>query len=1130
MKNLQNLCRRSLSLLLALVMCISVMQIPAFATEGGEAASGSEPPSSSSSDNSTSSSGPSSDASGGGESGAPSGGSENTGSTTTTSPANSGSGDSTGDSHETSAGTGGDASDNGGSGDTSSGDSESKTETADSNESSSNNTETTEPAGSNDDQTTGAPANAPTNDGSGTPANEGDTQKNELAQNTGASEFVPVTPTDLVMSDQEKDDNEGDSWDQVVADLSTSKGPMMAAAPAQQDKTAQDDTKTETTTVPLSLSEDGVEVTAGPGKTEKVDIPSDVTIPDGVKPAEDGTITWTTTTKPDNVPGNATQNADGSWTWTEKKDNLPDLSEFTPVGDPRVLMEPTEDGMIRETITQEYKNENGDTYTKVTEIIKEPNQDTAGKEPDKTETAITITTTTTDKTETTTVKPGTVEVTMNPVDRDNTNISKEDFDVTGATVTIKNGSDGTYNADVQIGLSGSLKPDGTVTVTVKGPDGTVYKTTLSEVDENGNYTLSGINLGGLTEDQEKQISVTITGQQIKEIVTPGNGSTAPDNMTPETQPGKVVTIGYDSERGKVTQITATEQNKIQGVYDFLGALEVTNDFAIYADKYGNSNCGHIDGNICVNDVEHYTTITIKGSQYGPQGSNKQEISTNYAVNGFSYVGDVEGEKKIQMSSEVNSNHFVDGKLTDVATLVVGSQDITVDNQGANSFDVVYLENGKLKEEDLTAHPELENLQDAMKITENLSAIAAEGQDLIGDAGNGGSDGDKAKLLAAIDYLKNQEVTSSDVISLTLSIDTLTNPPSGDDWNTFKDEKEEARGCISELIAANTAGATIIINVDMEGKDKKTNVTIKPNFGNWVGDYDGNAANLIWNFGDHEGNITFDCHTAGRVVAPKALLHLNAGIQAGNAVAQTVTHGGEIHMAVPSDKHDWPKPDKPQTETQTVTTNLTVSLTVKVDGGEKIITTQGGSNTVKIESVTTNTYKPVEPEPVDPPAPGPGGEDPEPDKPDTPDKPTTPDKPDPKPTPTPEPPEVEIPDPDVPLTPAPEEPTPDPEFPDDPDANTPNVPDVPDVDIPDDDVPLAPKPNLPDYPTVSIPDNDVPMASVPSTDDGLVEIEEEEIPLADVPQTGDTFGSWALLAALSLCGVTALALPGKRKER
>lgn len=221
------------------------------------------------------------------------------------------------------------------------------------------------------------------------------------------------------------------------------------------------------------------------------------------------------------------------------------------------------------------------------------------------------------------------------------------------------------------------------------------------------------------------------------------------------------------------------------------------------------------------------------------------------------------------------------------------------------------------------------------------------------------------------------------------------------------------------------------------------------------------------------------------------------------------------MAVPSDKdkHDWPKPDKPQTET--VTTNLTVRLTVKVDGGEKIITTEGGSNTVKIESVTTNTYE--KPEVPTPPDDKPGGDIPGP-------GPGPGSKPDPKPEPQPEPepPVVDVPDEDVPLIPTPE---PEPTLPDKPDdANTPNVPDI---DIPDDDVPLSPNPNVP---TLDIPDGNVPLASVSGTDDGLVEIEEEEVPLAEVPQTGDTFASWALLAALSLCGVTALALPGKRKER
>lgn len=857
--------------------------------------------------------------------------------------------------------------------------------------------------------------------------------------------------------------------------------------------------------------------------------PSDVTIPNNATHNDDGTITWTTTTKPDNVPENATQNADGSWTWTEKKDQDPGLTGFTPVGDPSVIMESTEDGKLRETITQKYKNENGDTYTKVTEIIKEPGQNTAGQEPDETDTAITVTTTTTEKTETTTVKPGTVEVTMDPVERpENSPINQEDFDVTGATVTIKNGSDGKYNADVKIGLSGKLQGDGSVTVTVK-VDGKEYTTTLDKVDESGNYTLSGITLEGLDEGAEQNISVTITGQQIKEIVTPGNGSTAPDNMTPETQPGKVVTIGYDSKNGIVTAVEGTDSNKIKEVHEFLGTLEVTNDFAIYADEYGQS-IDHIDGNICVNKLtnshqekENGTNIRIPDlSQCGPKGATneeRQELLNDYVYNGFSYVGTSTATGVSVTSNTVKQEN---GKFSDGATLVTG-ENVTVLDSTNNKFDVVKLEStmfgedGKLTAEakaELTeGHPELAHLDEAIDIVNNLNEIAKEGQDLIGDAGNGGVAGDEAKLAATIKYLsETKDLTSSDVISLTVSIDTLTT--SNGDYGTQY---------FSKLIDANKSGATIIINVDMEDEEKTSDVTLLPYFANGVDNYDGNAANLVWNFGDHEGTITFANQTVGRIVAPKALLKLNGGIQAGNAVGRIVSHGydngnnyqGEIHMAVPSDKdkHDWPKPDKPQTET--VTTNLTVRLTVKVDGGEKIITTEGGSNTVKIESVTTNTYE--KPEVPTPPDDKPGGDIPGP-------GPGPGSKPDPKPEPQPEPepPVVDVPDEDVPLIPTPE---PEPTLPDKPDdANTPNVPDI---DIPDDDVPLSANPNVP---TLDIPDGNVPLASVPGTDDGLVEIEEEEVPLAEVPQTGDTFASWALLAALSLCGVTALALPGKRKER
>ncbi len=133
-----------------------------------------------------------------------------------------------------------------------------------------------------------------------------------------------------------------------------------------------------------------------------------------------------------------------------------------------------------------------------------------------------------------------------------------------------------------------------------------------------------------------------------------------------------------------------------------------------------------------------------------------------------------------------------------------------------------------------------------------------------------------------------------------------------------------------------------------------------------------------------------------------------------------------------------------------------------------------------------------------------------------------------PTPRPEDPEppVNVPDPDVPLVPGPDEPdtpvTPDP-GPGDVDIDDPDVPlapnpDVPgDVDIPDTDVPTTSKPNNPSKPAVK---NPAPQTST------LTEIEDEDVPLAAVPQTGDNSGAWIAAAILAACGLVVL---GKKRE-
>ena len=69
------------------------------------------------------------------------------------------------------------------------------------------------------------------------------------------------------------------------------------------------------------------------------------------------------------------------------------------------------------------------------------------------------------------------------------------------------------------------------------------------------------------------------------------------------------------------------------------------------------------------------------------------------------------------------------------------------------------------------------------------------------------------------------------------------------------------------------------------------------------------------------------------------------------------------------------------------------------------------------------------------------------------------------------------------------------------------------------------PEVPETPVVEIPDEDVPLA--PTGGDGLVEIPDEEVPLADVPQTSDPMLFYIGMAAAS--GLGLLALNRKKEE-
>ncbi len=101
-----------------------------------------------------------------------------------------------------------------------------------------------------------------------------------------------------------------------------------------------------------------------------------------------------------------------------------------------------------------------------------------------------------------------------------------------------------------------------------------------------------------------------------------------------------------------------------------------------------------------------------------------------------------------------------------------------------------------------------------------------------------------------------------------------------------------------------------------------------------------------------------------------------------------------------------------------------------------------------------------------------------------------------------------------VPPAPDKPTP-PTTPDEPNRD-------PDVDVPEPEVPLS---NMPEEPFVDIPEEDVPLADTPEE----VEIDDPEVPMGDVPRTGDAPVFPLAAAALCICGMLLAKLGKGNKE-
>ncbi len=96
--------------------------------------------------------------------------------------------------------------------------------------------------------------------------------------------------------------------------------------------------------------------------------------------------------------------------------------------------------------------------------------------------------------------------------------------------------------------------------------------------------------------------------------------------------------------------------------------------------------------------------------------------------------------------------------------------------------------------------------------------------------------------------------------------------------------------------------------------------------------------------------------------------------------------------------------------------------------------------------------------------------------------------------------------------------------------TPGGGDPGDPEDPEDPTTPPPTPEIPDeeVPLTDIPEEDVPLTEIPEEPEEL-EIPEENVPLAEVPETGDLSGNWMMAMLMGALGMIWMALTGKKRS-
>ena len=602
-------------------------------------------------------------------------------------------------------------------------------------------------------------------------------------------------------------------------------------------------------------------------------------------------------------------------------------------------------------------------------------------------------------------------------------------------------SEPTINTEQRQNDDGSVTTTTTTTVTETTTTEQDPLTETSEVKEGDEDYIPITDENGDTLLPYERTITTPQQEVSSETVTTVTETTEKTQMTNQvdTESTEVSEISDDGEQQEASDDVAEKANNL------LEAQNITSDFDVYGDTLDES-IGHVDGNVAVNNVATGSDVTIMNKeQHGSEENNH-----DYAEDGYSYIGNTNGSR-IGTNSNQTTKDPETGETKNASLLVTGQDaEVTDTNSGhANMFarETAELdENGNITKESAEElakkDSRLQNISQVADINNNLDKIGNAGQALI-DA----TKDDKQDYTVDDDIKKFNDAIRM-ISDTTKAIENKVNVLTISIKKTFLTDTNQTgkindiNNALRDIVMKNETGTKVIVNVDTEDD---SDIEVTGMMAN-IQAYTAKAAHLFWNFGNFAGKLHFNQAWGGTILASKATVRADAGIQSGRVVAKTVGHkSGELHMAVSGAR-----------------------ATTKTTSAPKI--TRSGKTTVTISSpnpsISYKYRKQVNPE--------------QPDKPDTPEKPNTPPA-----------------TPDEPNTPeTPEKPeTPDkPNVPDTP--KNPEAPKTPEVPHSSGSSEIPDTPSTPEIPPVTPEGPTTPTPAVEESAD-VQEVESDEF----VPHTG-----------------------------